>query len=257
MPILTVGNTTIPYTIKKSPVAKRRRITVTPGKVEVVVPLESKEDDIEDYLHRKRRWVYDQIEIIKEKLKESATISRFVSGAKIPYRGRMMRLMVEMTDDSFVSINYKNGFQVLVPYKIPQDSRDNILESEFRIWFKHRLRNDVKEFIQHYGGGDRCGLKPKRFQIKSQKHLWASCGKDNVLNFNWHLIFAPKSVLEYAVVHELCHLRFRNHNEEFWSLVKEIMPDFETRKLWLENNEHILNVHRFTEKDFILKQSDV
>jgi predicted metal-dependent hydrolase len=57
---------------------------------------------------------------------------------------------------------------------------------------------------------------------------------------NWQLIFAPKSVLEYAVVHELCHLQYRNHSPEFWIKVKEVLPDYELRKNWLDRNEHSL-----------------
>jgi predicted metal-dependent hydrolase len=53
-------------------------------------------------------------------------------------------------------------------------------------------------------------------RIKDQKHVWGSCGPDRIVNLNWHLIFAPKTVLEYAVVHELCHLRHRNHDRSFW-----------------------------------------
>jgi len=98
----------------------------------------------------------------------------------------------------------------------------------------------VEEIIRRLGHPN--DLKPRRHEIKDQKHLWGSCGHDRSINLNWQLIFAPKSVLEYAVVHELCHLRHRNHDTSFWSLVGGILPDWETRKAWLDRNEHMLEI---------------
>jgi predicted metal-dependent hydrolase len=243
MPTLTVGTTSIPYTVRRSSNAKKRRITVTSAMVEVVVPLASKEEDILEYIHKKRRWVYDQREIIQEKQVEQQPISRFVTGAKIPYRGRMMRLRVEKCYDIAISIIYKNGFIVKIPHNLSDAARDVVLESEFRLWFRERLRGDVKGFVgKHSSMHD---LVPKGFQIKDQKHLWGSCGKNRIINLNWHLIFAPKPVLEYAVCHELCHLRYRNHNDEFWGLVKEVMPDYEGIKRWLDDNDGLLSNNRF------------
>ena len=255
MPVLMVGKTSIAYSIRKSAKAKSRRIIISADKVEVVVPLASSDEDINTYLHKKRHWIYDQTEIIKEKRQEQTTMSRFVSGAKIPYRGRMMRLRVESTSDSLVSIIYKNGFFVKIPESIAKNAWDRIIESEFKIWFKMKLKSDIKVLIQQYGNTTH-ELRPKAFHIKAQKHLWASCGKDHIINLNWHLIFAPRSVLEYAVVHELCHLKYRNHSEAFWRLVREVMPDYEIRKRWLEQNEHVLNVDAFAERDKIFAQDN-
>jgi len=71
-----------------------------------------------------------------------------------------------------------------------------------------------------------------------------SCRIDQTINLNWHLIFAPRTVLEYAVVHELCHLRHRNHDPAFWRPVGTFLPDWEVRKAWLDRNEHFLKLQR-------------
>jgi len=70
--------------------------------------------------------------------------------------------------------------------------------------------------------------------------MWGSCGQDWQINLNWHLIFAPKPVLEYAVVHEMCQLKHRNHEPEFWDLVGRVLPDWKERKAWLDKHEHML-----------------
>jgi hypothetical protein len=107
---------------------------------------------------------------------------------------------------------------------------------------RKRLRKGVTTFVHRHGEPN--GLKPKRVEIKDQKHLWGSCGRDRVVNLNWQLVFGPKTVLEYAVVHELCHLRHRNHDEEFWKLVGSLLPDWESRKAWLDQNEQFLELTR-------------
>lgn len=245
MPTLVVGKTEIPYRVTSSKAAMRRRVRVTPDDVEVIVPEGNATDDIEAFVHRKRRWIFDETEKMKERLAERHRIGRFVSGAKIPYRGRQIPLRVVTTDDTLADVQYRNGFIVSVPAGVAQSSRDALIEDALRLWLRKRLRTDVEAFVRRYGG--QYDLGPRGVRIKDQKHLWGSCGQDRIVNLNWHLIFAPKSVLEYAVVHELCHLRHRNHDKAFWSLVGSILPDYEIRKTWLERNEHMLGFEKVSE----------
>lgn len=106
---------------------------------------------------------------------------------------------------------------------------------------KRQIKNDVREIVGRYTR--KHGLCPKRVRVKDQKHLWGSCSKDGTIHLNWHLVYAPKAVLEYAVLHELCHLKYRTHCDEFWGMVEIIMPDFESRKEWLDKNEHLMKVN--------------
>lgn len=242
MSTLRVGQTSITYTVTRSKAASRRRILVTPDKVELITPAASTDEDNAAFMHHKRRWIFDETEKMKERLSRRNTIARFVTGAKIPYRGRQMRLRIETTDDTLVNVQYRNGFIIAVPIKTPKRSRDALIEDALRLWLKKQLRGDVEAFTTHYAQAHE--LRPRGLRIKAQKHLWGSCGQDRIVNLNWHLIFAPKSVLEYAVVHELCHLRHRNHDKAFWSLVGSILPDYEARKTWLERNEHMLTLEK-------------
>ena len=78
--------------------------------------------------------------------------------------------------------------------------------------------------------------------IKGQKTRWGSCSSAGNLNFNWRLAMAPTEVIEYVVIHELCHRIEMNHSKEFWRLVQEKCPQFRKHKAWLKRNQFRLNI---------------
>jgi predicted metal-dependent hydrolase len=73
----------------------------------------------------------------------------------------------------------------------------------------------------------------ERIRIGGQRTLWGSCSAHGTLSFNWRLVLAPLEVLDYVVVHELCHLRVANHSRRFWSLVEERRPHWREHRNWL------------------------
>ena len=164
MPVLTVGNTEIAYTLRRSDIAKRARITVTPESVDVVVPTAATEDDIASVLHRRRGWLVEQTRQMAEKAAAIPSVVRFVTGAKIPYRGRLMRLTVEPTDGDLVTVTYRNGFHVGCPRTASDFSRNALIESALRLWLRKRLREDVLALVRVHGEPN--GLKPKRVHIR-------------------------------------------------------------------------------------------
>ena len=81
------------------------------------------------------------------------------------------------------------------------------------------------------------GVSYNRVTVRSQRSRWGSCCKHKNgaynLNFNCLLALVPPEILDYVVVHELCHIREMNHSKEFWALVGTILPDYKSRKKWL------------------------
>ena len=81
-----------------------------------------------------------------------------------------------------------------------------------------------------------------RVTVRDQRSRWGSCSSKHNLNFNWKLIMAPPQVLDYVVIHELCHLHEFNHSARFWRLVEGVMPDYAVWKQWLKNHGTELGV---------------
>lgn len=80
---------------------------------------------------------------------------------------------------------------------------------------------------------DKLGLRYRKVFIKNQRTRWASCSKKGNLNFNWRLLWAPPEVLDYVIVHELCHLVEMNHSPRFWAQVALWCPDYKKHRKWL------------------------
>ena len=120
MPVLLVGETEIPYTVRSSARAQRKRITVTPAGVEVVVPEGTPTDgpdSSDEYVQRRRRWVFDSVRAV-EADRNRLLEQRFASGAKLQYRGRWLMLDVRPADVDAVEIACRSKFHVRVPKEL-------------------------------------------------------------------------------------------------------------------------------------------
>ena len=78
--------------------------------------------------------------------------------------------------------------------------------------------------------------------LTPEKFLRSSCGKDGEIAFHWKCIMAPPKIIDYIVVHELCHIRFRDHTDNFRNEVDKVMPDYYERKAWLRSNGAALDL---------------
>jgi len=79
-------------------------------------------------------------------------------------------------------------------------------------------------------------VQVKRVEVKELGFRWGSCSFDGSVRFHWKTMMAPPKIIDYIVVHELCHLHRREHDAAFWNEVDKVMPDFAERKAWLREN---------------------
>lgn len=237
MPAIAVGGRRISYSVRRSERARKKRIEVRPDDVRVVVPAEATDAEIQRFVEGRRRWIHNQTEALADaaaRLRCQTPIG-FHSGAKVLFRGRYLKLRVRRSEVEEPSLSYQNRFHIKVPETYDEDKRERAVRRLLLAWFEERLVEDVRLFIRKRGRPE--GLVPRGIKVKEQKTLWGSCGRDRVLRLDRKLIRVPKPVLEYVVVHEICHLRHRDHSDEFWRLVKKILPDYVERKEWLDEHE--------------------
>lgn len=155
-----------------------------------------------------------------------------------------------------LSVPWGAPAQLTAPAWMPHDEVERVLESH-REWIaaerarqRPRLRLDphrvsevearlaVRELVRMLAEEEapELGVEYARIEIRDQRTRWGSCSTRGTLSFNWRLVLAPFEVLDYVVVHELCHLRQPNHSRRFWRLVETRRPDWRVQRDWL--NEH-------------------
>lgn len=233
---LQVGKKIIAYELRRSATATERRITVTPGHVEVLALTSDNDDDVAGFLERKRQWVFDTVRDMERITASRHAVPRFATGSKIPYRGRMMSLTVRHTDAERASVTYRNGFIVDLPSWVdPRTDIDGLVASELKLWLKQRARHDARFIAARVA--TKTGTPPRSVRVGDLKTGWGSCGPEGNVVVHWHLIFAPAKVMEYVITHELAHLVERSHGPAFWTLLKDLMPAYEQAKAWLDRHQ--------------------
>lgn len=125
---------------------------------------------------------------------------------------------------------------------IRDQNRLTALEKRYRRAAKEYIPLRVAYFHSFTGGSY------EKIVIRDQKTRWGSCSSAGTLSFNYRLMLAPPSILDYVVVHELCHLKHMNHSAAFWQAVESVLPDYKVRRTWLKEhgNELTLEHHLFS-----------
>jgi predicted metal-dependent hydrolase len=103
-------------------------------------------------------------------------------------------------------------------------------------WYRYQADQIIGDKIHEYARV--LGVEPPPFKLRNARRRWGSCSHKNHLNFNIRLVMAPISLVEYVVMHELCHVLHKNHSREFWESLQQVMPDFHKRRELLKREGH-------------------
>lgn len=120
------------------------------------------------------------------------------------------------------------------PLRALSEEEKTALQKKYRRAASAHFPERVEYYRQFTGGNY------TRICIRDQKTRWGSCSSKGTLSFNWRLMLAPPEVLDYVVVHELCHLTCMNHSPAFWKRVESVLPDYAARRKWLKDHGEAL-----------------
>jgi len=226
------------YELRRSSRAKNTRIVVTADKIEVVAPLKVSERRIQAFVHAQKDWIEAALKRVADRVHASPRLAptEYVDGANIPYLGRRLPLKVTSSKTKAVRIELLNDevFWVKLPAGIDDDQHSILIQQALIRWMKNQAKQHVQQLVDLHA--PRFALFPRSIRIKTQKSRWGSCGPQNDINLNWLLMLTPPAALEYVVVHELCHIKHKNHSQAFWQLVAAHLPDFKQHRLWLKQH---------------------
>ncbi|MBQ6806701.1 MAG: M48 family metallopeptidase [Lachnospiraceae bacterium] len=120
----------------------------------------------------------------------------------------------------------------------PHSDLSAVQKSALEKRYKDAAREYIPKRVAYYH--TYTGGVYERITIRDQKTRWGSCSSNGTLSFNWRLMLAPPTILDYVVVHELCHLTHMNHSADFWAAVESVYPNYRNARKWLKEHGHEL-----------------
>ncbi len=164
-----------------------------------------------------------------------------------------------------ITVNSKAQVIIKVPYRTTDDEIKEVLQKRAK-WIKDHvdkvnkeresadslepLTNDelaklgdkavdyIPKRVELFA--DKIGVKYGRITIRNQKTRWGSCSAKGNLNFNCLLMLTPPEIVDYVIVHELCHRKEMNHSYKFWAEVEKVLPDYKIRRKWLSEHGGVI-----------------
>lgn len=203
--------------------SKRRTIAliVEPnGSLTVRAPKRAALRDIKQFIIEKTAW----IQRTRQKIEAAPPLPKkeYRQGEGFLFLGRLYPLHI--VGPQRPALKFENAFTL-------SHTAAERAESLFIKWYKQQALQLLSARVGVFSA--QFGLVAKQVKISSAKTRWGSCSADGTLNFSWRLILAPLDVVDYVVIHELAHLRVKNHSQQFWLLVEQWMPDYQERRKWL------------------------
>ena len=231
-----IGASIIEYKINYSP-RKTMSITVKPdGTIRVAAPKGTDAKTVQDWVASKSKWIaarLAEVELANRQVVERS----FQTGEEFSYLGQPMRLeLFDAPQQARTKIRGREGtIQISGP-----DCSPPAVQAALETWYRWAAGRYIRARVLYYQ--TQVGCKPGRITIREQKTRWGSCSARGNLNFNWRIMMAPPEIIDYLVVHELCHLVHLDHSRQFWNLVAAIIPDYKARKNWLRQNGPQLHI---------------
>jgi hypothetical protein len=223
------GRSIIDYRVERSDRRKTVTIAVDPSAgVVLKAPANATLRRLDDVVKTKAPWILQRLLEFRE-LGPGPTPKEFVSGESYSYLGRSYRLRIDRS--SKVSKPTASLHGAFLTVSLPWGSiaeRDALVKRTVVTWYRKQAARRLRERVEVYAS--RAGLLLPPVLVREQEKRWGSCNSKGELRFNWRVMMAPLSLVDYVVAHEVCHLVVRDHSTRFWKLLRTILPDFEERR---------------------------
>ena len=197
------------------------------GRITVRPPLRMAPEQVDATVLSKRLWIYRNLAEWQD-LNAARITREWVNGEAFLYLGSSYRLQLVRQQDA--PLKLKDGRFCLLRSIVEEGGKEaahRAVEAFYCAKGLQRIQRRVEFFSV------RVGVKAGAVQVKEIGFRWASCLPSGALHFHWKCLMAPLTVIDYIVVHELCHMRHRDHSDAFWNEVDKVLPDYRGRKEWL------------------------
>ena len=227
--------------LKRTHRKKTVAFRVSNNQIQITAPKRLALYRIQQLLLRRSDWIGQQLEFQATLPAEPVELVRqYIDGEQINYLGRRYRLAISTSDNRAHSAKlYAGQLQVTLANRHQNQTQDQIRRTIGQ-WYQQRAEERLPEIVAQIAS--MIGVNYGAIEIRHFKSRWGSCRADGRLQFNWRLMMASSKVIEYVVIHELCHRIHLNHSRAFWYEVERHLPDFRQHRRWLKENGHLLTL---------------
>ncbi|MGZ8161129.1 MAG: M48 family metallopeptidase [Methylobacter sp.] len=208
---------------------KTAAIKIQKGKVFVIVPEWLTMAAIESLVTNKNRWIKEKLAIQNEII--AIKPKAFVSGESFSFLGRTHPLKIESGLYPFIKLHQD---ELVVSVRDKTADNAPAIKQLLIQWYKQQAESELRDKTERYSRT--IGVKPSSVTIKSFKSRWGSCSVTGGIQYNWKIIIAPDRIVNYVVIHELCHILHHNHSPAFWKAVEKHCHDYRACSAWLKTN---------------------
>ena len=211
--------------------SKRKTLAlhVTHKKVVVRCPYQASRAELAEFVNDNRDWIERRLLEESQRYRQSLRIER---NAKIFYRARELTIEFKEGRKERVLVN---GDRFIIQGHKLTNARARVLVEDYLIDKASNYIVPRAKGLARYLGVDH---KITEVRLRKTKTKWGHCTSTGVLQYNWLIMLAPCSIIDYMISHEVCHLVHMDHSRRFWSLVESFCPDYEHYIEWLQAHEH-------------------
>ncbi|BFU92356.1 MAG: metal-dependent hydrolase [Nitrospira sp.] len=226
----TIRPADLSYEIVRSRRSTADIVVERDGRVVVRVPQSTPHQRVEDLVEAKRYWIYKTLAEWRD-VNATKVLREYRNGEGFLYLGRSYRLTLVGEQDEPLLLK---GGRFWLRRALVDRGEVAGAKAAFRDYFIARGLERIPERVRYFA--PKAGIKPRHIDVRELGHRWASCSPKGNLAFHWKCMMASPTIIDYIVVHELCHFHHLNHTEAFWNEVDKVIPAYRERKEWLKKN---------------------
>lgn len=212
-----LGERSIDFLLKRSPLRKRAVLTVDEQGLTVSVPWRTSDRYIARFLQDSAAWVLRKLAEWESRRPQAR---QWRHGELIDYLGRQLRLEIAADRIALSQLRDRDVLALSLP---DPDNEDQVRAALIK-WYRRHAQTHFRSRVEHYSV--RLGIEPPRVFISNAQTRWGSCNANREVRLNWRLIQASPQIIDYVVAHELAHLKEMNHSARFWRVVERMCPDY-------------------------------
>lgn len=197
--------------------------------LQVRVPEQLDDERVTAILRQKRAWIRTKVAELKRVPPHRS--KELVSGESFPYLGRHYRLKIQEGHQAGMCL-IGGYLRATVRPDEQGDQREARIQQYLQTWYRSRALERLQDKVKRYAM--QIGVSPAGVSVRHFRSRWGSCDKRGQVVFNWHIIKAPHRIVDYVVIHELCHLIHPNHSKAFWQLVARFDAAYAEHRQWLK-----------------------